>query len=274
MGRTGSDSLTNRETRGPLGSLQPVLPPSLPTSAAREIETRVPPGSVRWRRPPSRGAYAMTCSQLRQSGTIIATHLHHRMQRHPRRSRDLVPRRRRSPPEGRRIVGCTGVDAEYRSGGADQGYVASAAMAGSMPAWASPRSTAPTRALGCALVRAEGRPGLAKEPASFQRASEPPPRRRQGVGRRSPPNPTPAVLEGVAIVVKVFRGCDAGSQGGLSVGLGQCRGRLAGSDQTSEQGVGGHPSGKRTWMRIQMDSVIPWGRSRPARTRHLNHLPT
>jgi hypothetical protein len=38
--------------------------------------------------PPSRGVHAMTGSRLRQTGTIIATHLHHRMPRHPRPLRD------------------------------------------------------------------------------------------------------------------------------------------------------------------------------------------
>src|SRR5664280_1415629 len=51
------------------------------------------------------------------------------------------------------------------------------------------------------------RRGWAKEPVSFQRAPEPPLRRRQGAGRRVPsPKPTPAVLEGVAIVFKASEG--------------------------------------------------------------------
>src|SRR5664280_107715 len=56
-------------------------------------------------------------------------------------------------------------------------------------------------------VRSGTRRGWAKEPVSFQRAPEPPLRRRQGAGRRVPsPKPTPAVLEGVAIVFKASEG--------------------------------------------------------------------
>jgi hypothetical protein len=43
------------------------------------------------------------------------------------------------------------VDDEYRSGGADQGDVASAVMAGSMLAWAPLRSDPPTKVLSDAL---------------------------------------------------------------------------------------------------------------------------
>jgi len=103
----------------------------------------------------------MPGSRLRQTGTFIATHLHHRMRRHPRTSQDLFPRRWRSWPEGRRTLECTGVDDVYRSGGTDQDRVASAAMAGSMPAWAPRHSGAPTRALRCSpdRVGAAGRSG-------------------------------------------------------------------------------------------------------------------
>jgi hypothetical protein len=64
------------------------------------------------------------------------------------------------------------VDASYRSGGADQGDVASAAMAGSMPAWAPARLTVPTRALGCVPVLAQMRAERAKQPAACKRAPE------------------------------------------------------------------------------------------------------
>jgi hypothetical protein len=95
----------------------------------------------------------MPGSRLRQTGTFIATHLHHRMRRHPRTSQDLFPRRWRSSPEGRRTLECTGVGDLYRSGGTDQGYGSSPAMAGSMPAWAATQPTALTRVLGRGHVR-------------------------------------------------------------------------------------------------------------------------
>jgi len=73
----------------------------------------------------------------------------------------LGSRRWRSPPEGRRTFECTGVDDVYCSGRTDQDHVASAAMAGSMPAWAPRHSGAPTRALRCSpdRVGAVGRRG-------------------------------------------------------------------------------------------------------------------
>ncbi len=47
-------------------------------------------------------------------------------------------------PEGRRTLGCTGVDNSYRSGGADESDAVSAPRTGSMPAWAPLRSGGPT----------------------------------------------------------------------------------------------------------------------------------
>lgn len=49
----------------------------------------------------------------------------------------------RSPPEGRRTLGCTCVHSLYRSRGADEDDTQSATMAGSMPAWAPLRSDRP-----------------------------------------------------------------------------------------------------------------------------------
>jgi hypothetical protein len=126
----------------------------------------------------------MPGNRLRQTGTIIATHLHHRMPRHPRPSQDLFPRRWRGPPEGRRILGCTGVGDVYRSGRTDQDHVASAAMAGSMPAWAPLHSGAPTRALRCSPDRV-GVAGRSGEGVTVpQGAPEAPLRRRHCVSGR------------------------------------------------------------------------------------------
>ncbi len=91
--------------------------------------------------------------RYRQRSTLRATPVHHRCSRHPRPSRDAFREGVRIRPKGDLTSWCTGVDDAYRSGGTDEGYVALAVMAGSIPAWAPPRSGAPTRALRCSPDR-------------------------------------------------------------------------------------------------------------------------
>jgi hypothetical protein len=73
---------------------------------------------------------------------------------------------------------CGLVDPLWRS---RQGDVHSAAMAGSMPAWAPLRSGAPTRVFGCAADRDGDWAGATTGPASRQRAPERPMRRARSV---------------------------------------------------------------------------------------------
>jgi hypothetical protein len=124
---------------GWLGSWHPMQVPSASSRAAaresgeHEAHWEVSDGVG----PPSRGTYAMPSSRLCRSGT---NHPHPCIigcERHPRPSRVLVLRSWRSPPEGRRILGCRCVDADCPAFAEPRVTLSPAAVAGSMSAWSS-----------------------------------------------------------------------------------------------------------------------------------------
>ena len=102
----------------------------------------------------------------------------------------LGSRRWRSPPEGRRTFECTGVGAEYRSGGTEDRHVALAVTAGSTPDWVPLRLRAPTRALRQSPDGVGGA-GATKGSPSHQTAPEAPLRQRRGASGLLP-RPVPA----------------------------------------------------------------------------------
>jgi hypothetical protein len=82
---------------------------------------------------PAMAAGSRNSDRLCRSGTTSAHPCIIGCERHPRSSRDLIPRRRRSSPEGRRPLGCNCVDNSCRSGGADGSNAVSAVMVGQCP---------------------------------------------------------------------------------------------------------------------------------------------
>ncbi len=192
--------------------------------------------------------------RYRQRSTLRATPVHHRCSRHPRPSRDVFGEGVRIRPKGDLTSWCTGADDAYRSGGTDEGYVALAVMAGSMPP-APPCSGAPTRALRCSPDRVQGWRAAAKGSPSRQRAPESRLRRRHRVsgrldlrGRSERFSAARDPLD--AIVFKVFSGRDVGSAG-LPIGLGWRRRRLTGSSQWSEPSPGARSTGVRGYLLIR-----------------------